>query len=212
LDAVGAATGVEGDAGPEGITDSGTEFAEGCEVPTGHSARGFHFERQDRSVVTFDDDVDFVVVVGPPVADAGEPVHPGRLFEELADDEGLEEVAQFGEGAGVASEELVRRQPEQSGRNARVEDVDLGGCRGPGAARPAPGGEPMEQEDGLEKTGVALGGAVVEPGVSGGPLDVEDLGGLAGEAEEELGKKCALADAAEVAYVALQRQRHILVE
>ena len=65
---------------------------------------GLHLEGDDATVVSLDDEVDLVTVVGPPVAEAGDPVEPRRLLDELPDHERLEEVPELGERRRVPSQ------------------------------------------------------------------------------------------------------------
>jgi hypothetical protein len=100
---------------------------------TRHATCRLDLEREDRAVVALRDQVDLVTVMRAPVAGARESVEPGSVLEQLAHDEGLQQVTELGEGGRVFAGELVRREAEQPGCDAGVEDVQLGGC---GCSRP----------------------------------------------------------------------------
>jgi len=55
-----------------------------------------------------DDEIDLVAVMGPPVADASDVAGPGRLLEDFAHDEGLQQVPELAQRCRV--------EPPQPGR------------------------------------------------------------------------------------------------
>ncbi len=91
-------------------------------------SRGFDLEARDPAVESFDHEIDLLAVVGAPVADAGDVVVPGCLFEQLADDEGFEEMAEVDERRRIEFRQTRRGEPQQPGCEPGVDDVDLG-CR-----------------------------------------------------------------------------------
>lgn len=107
--------------GTQGIV----ELAQRSKPTEFDSLRGLDLERDDTTVVPFDDEVHLVVVAGPPMADAGDPVEPGRLFRQLPHDERLQKMAEFGEGRRVSAGELVGGETQQPRRHARVHHMDL---------------------------------------------------------------------------------------
>jgi hypothetical protein len=67
---VGPLAGVQRDAGNEGVTECVAELAKPAEVTSGYASGGLDLERDHGAVVTFDDQVDLVSVIGAPVAGA----------------------------------------------------------------------------------------------------------------------------------------------
>lgn len=72
-----------------------------------HSPRGFHFESNDASVVSFDYQVDLVPVVSSPVPPPSYAIKPRNLLEQFTDREGLKKVAELGEGCRVEPRKLL---------------------------------------------------------------------------------------------------------
>ena len=89
LEVVGAGACVEDHSRDERVAYGGPKLAERPEVVPGDTGSGLDLEGEDGAVVSLEDEVDLVGVVGSPVASTDKPVHPGRLLEQLADDEGL---------------------------------------------------------------------------------------------------------------------------
>ena len=62
-----------------------------------HVTARFDLEPADDAVIAFDDQIDFLAVMGSPVTHSCGVVAPRCLFEKLTDDKGLEQVAELGE-------------------------------------------------------------------------------------------------------------------
>jgi hypothetical protein len=97
-----------------------------------------------------------------PVTNPGDAVHPGDLLANLAGDEGLEQVSQLLQRARVTPSQLLARQAQQPGRQARVDDVQLRLRARPRSQRPAPCRQPVDEEEGFEELRVVVGGAGLE--------------------------------------------------
>jgi hypothetical protein len=80
LQGVPAFAGVEGDAGEERFADCVAQLPQASEVVARHASGCLDLECDDGTVVTFDDQVDLVPVVGAPVTHAGVPsIHDTSL-------------------------------------------------------------------------------------------------------------------------------------
>ena len=77
--------------------------------------------------------------------------------------------------------------------------MKLGMAGGLSAQDGAPCREPVGEEDGFEETCIALRGDLIQPGILGGPLDVDHLSRLPGEPLKQPGEPCRSTDPAELA-------------
>lgn len=122
-----------------------------------HAAACLHFDADDTTVATLEDEVDLVAVTGSPMTDIDRVVEPGDLLDDLADDQRFEEMSEFGECCRIQACEPVRCQTEQARGDAAVENVQLRSGRRTGSQRAAPGRESPEEEEVFEKTVAKFG-------------------------------------------------------
>ena len=116
---------------------------------------------------------------------AGGSLEPRRLLEDLEHDECLQQMAELLQAGGVRSGELRSAEAEQSGCQARVDEVKFGGGHGTCTQSLSPGWQPVDEVDVLEQAGVVLAGVGSEDDLLGDGSDVEQLGGLSGESREQ---------------------------
>ncbi len=185
---------------------------------------GLDLEADHPAVITFDDEVDFMVIASTPVAETCNFRRPRRLLDQFADRERLQEVTEFRESGWVASREFCRSETQKASRefcrsetqkasgDPGVNDVDL---RERGRARrqcSAPCFESIDEENLFEQDGVVLRRRGGEPDVASRALDVEHLRGLTGEAGEQVCELLTLAQLAQLTDISLQRELRVVVE
>ena len=173
---------------------------------------GLDLEADHPAVITFDDEVDFMVIASTPVAETCNFRRPRRLLDQFADRERLQEVTEFRESGWVASREFCRSETQKASGDPGVNDVDL---RERGRARrqcSAPCFESIDEENLFEQDGVVLRRRGGEPDVASRALDVEHLRGLTGEAGEQVCELLTLAQLAQLTDISLQRELRVVVE
>ena len=104
---------MEDDPDVEGVPQSIAEGSQAAGVASGDPGGGLHFECGDYSVVALDHEVDLVAVMGLPMADVGDVAGPGRLLEEFAHNERLEQVPELAQRSRVEPPQPGRAQTQQ---------------------------------------------------------------------------------------------------
>ena len=96
LERPGVSAGGEDEPSAELVAEELSELTQTGEVRVGRLRSCLDFEADDAAVVGLDEHIDFVVVMSAPVGNIADNLVPRRLLEELADDEGFEEVSELG--------------------------------------------------------------------------------------------------------------------
>lgn len=134
----------------ERTSEALTQSAESSAVGTGQPAGRLHLDPHNRAVSTFDDEVDLLALVGPPMSRHETLVGPTELLQNFVDAECLEEVAKLRRRRRFGTSKFRLRQPEQMAGRARVGDMKLRAPYDPSAQCSTPGWQTVDQENGFE--------------------------------------------------------------
>ncbi len=146
----------EHDAGEKRASHRFAKHAQAGEVLAQNACSRLDLERDDRTVLPFEDEIGFSAIVCSPVSAADDLVEPRRLLDQLIHCERLEEMPELLPRGRVEPSQLLRRQPEQTRSDARVEHMQLGRCDRARAERLPPRRQAIEEIDRLEQPGVVL--------------------------------------------------------
>jgi hypothetical protein len=102
-------------------------------------------------------------------------VRPADLFEDLADNEGFDEVAVVGEGRGISLCDFLRCEVQQPCHHAGINDVHLRMAGGADAESGAPCGQSLNEEHRFKQFDVVLRRGFLQAGDAADRGDVEDL-------------------------------------
>jgi len=81
-----------------------------------YTSTSLDLESDDATIFTLDDQIDFTAIMRPPMTEARYRVEPGGLLSQFTHGERLEQMSEFGTDGGIKRCELLRGEPQESGR------------------------------------------------------------------------------------------------
>ncbi len=125
LRGVGSLPQVEGEPRDETASELVTKQPQTPQFLPWNAVPSLDLEADHPAVITFDHEVDFMVIASAPVAETCNLRRPRRLLDQFADRERLQEVTEFRESGWVASREFCRGEAQKASGDPGVNDVDL---------------------------------------------------------------------------------------